>query len=40
MHEFEMIDMLQPYKSKALIYRATKNINKIRVKDIINNIKV
>lgn len=38
MHEFEMIDILQPYKSKALIYRATKNINKIRVKDILNNI--
>lgn len=39
MHELNMIEMLQPYKSKAMIYRATKLIKKIKIKDIINNIK-
>lgn len=40
MHEFEMIDKLQPYKSKAMIYRATKNINKIKLKNIMKNINI
>lgn len=38
MHELNMIEILQPYGSKAYIYRATKNLFKINIDKIIEKI--
>lgn len=38
MHELGMIEKLQPYKSKAVIYRETKNLYKTDIAKIIENL--